>query len=133
MGRTRGVVSGKLLLEVADRSDAILHLERRYTYGELALQRDPRGTDTENVQLLWPRETDVIERVAMATGGTVHHPQNDESMVAAVTQILDEFRQSYVLHYQPTGVTSGGWHRITVRVTRPGKYDVQARRGYFGG
>ena len=39
----------------------------------------------------------------------------------------------HLVRYQPAGVAPGGWHSITVRVTRPGQYAVEARRGYFGG
>jgi hypothetical protein len=67
------------------------------------------------------------------TGGSARHVRDDESMVRVFGEILDEFRQSYILHYQPEGVAAGGWHELKVRVTRPGRYDVQARRGYFGG
>jgi hypothetical protein len=57
----------------------------------------------------------------------------DESIAAFFESILANFRQRYVLRYQPRGVPPDGWHTITVKVTKPGKYDVQARRGYFGG
>ena len=38
-----------------------------------------------------------------------------------------------MLRYTPTGVRAGGWHEIVVKITRPGSYDVRARRGYEGG
>jgi hypothetical protein len=46
---------------------------------------------------------------------------------------MEEFRTSYMLRYSPQGVAGAGWHEITVKIARPGKFDVRARRGYEGG
>jgi VWFA-related protein len=127
------VLTSDLLLSVAKESDALMHVARHDTTCEELRARNSRTGCTDSRDLLWPAETDVIENAARATGGTARHAGATESSVNTFKQILDEFRQSYILHYQPTGVTSGGWHQITARVTRPGKYDVHARRGYFGG
>ena len=44
--------------------------------------------------------------------------------------ILSEFRNRYVLTYEPTGVPAGGWHPIEVKLKgKRGK--ITARRGYF--
>jgi VWFA-related protein len=51
---------------------------------------------------------------------------------AGVRHAIDWFRAAYVLRYRASGVDPGGWHELSVRVTRPGSYDVRARRGYFG-
>jgi VWFA-related protein len=127
------VVPHALLLEAAKESDAVLHLARRLTEGEQALQRNPRSSNHDSQTLLWPAEPYLVEDIARATGGTVRHPRDDESMVGQFKQILDEFRQSYILQYRPTGVSATGWHQISVRLKKPGKYDVRARRGYFAG
>jgi PhoPQ-activated pathogenicity-related protein len=54
-------------------------------------------------------------------------------MVTFFEQVLADFRQRYLVHYTPTGVSEKGWHTITVRLKKPAKYTVTARRGYFGG
>jgi hypothetical protein len=36
-----------------------------------------------------------------------------------------------LLTYTATGVPRTGWHTIAVTVTRPGKFTIGARRGYF--
>jgi hypothetical protein len=127
------VVQHDLLLAAARESDAVLHLARRFTYAEESRQRNPRSSASDSQGLLWPGEPSRIEEIALATGGTVTHPRRDESMVSRVKEILDRFRQSYVLRYQPAGVSTSGWHRIEVRVLRAGRYEIQARRGYFAG
>jgi hypothetical protein len=58
----------------------------------------------------------------------------DERLLdAPFLRALEDFRTSYVLRYAPTGVASGGWHEITVRVPKGrGRYQIRARRGYTG-
>jgi hypothetical protein len=40
---------------------------------------------------------------------------------------------SYTVRYILEGVPLKGWHDLAVKVTKPGKYVVRARKGYFGG
>jgi hypothetical protein len=95
------------LMAVAQRSEAVIHLSRS--------------------------QNDAMTAVAEATGGTNHGNWIRRSMLGTFADILDAFRQSYVLRYRPTGVPTDGWHAITVTVKRPGRYDIRTRRGYFGG
>jgi hypothetical protein len=92
-----------------------------------------------------------LRELAETTGGTVQRVQsltvhrNDSQLQHisatmgragigdAFLSALDTFRASYVLRYVPEGVPRGGWHDLTVRVTRRGSFDVRARRGYVGG
>lgn len=89
-----------------------------------------------------------LKRIAAETGGrleilepavyTANSPQRvgirirrvslEEKFVGA----LDDFRAGYVLRYTPTGVARGGWHQLSVTVTRSGGFNVAARRGYAG-
>ena len=55
----------------------------------------------------------------------------DPSAVRAFAQILNEFRQSYVLRYSPHGVTGNGWHAVGVQVPAQPSLTVKARSGYF--
>jgi VWFA-related protein len=127
------VITADILLAVARESDVVLNVARHDTDGEWQQSRNPRSLNDDSRHLLWPVDTAVIENVARLTGGTARHMGDNESSVERVEQMLDEFRQSYIIHYQPIGVTPGGWHPITVKITRSGKFEVHARRGYFGG
>jgi VWFA-related protein len=72
-----------------------------------------------------------LQSLAMLTGGRL--VQTHERAVArAVITALDEFRQSYVLRYTPSGVTMDGWHKLEIKVRDRGWYRVRARAGYFG-
>ncbi len=66
-----------------------------------------------------------------ATGGLVFDDPVATAMPQVFRRVLDDFRASYVLSYSPNGVTSGGWHSITVKVKNP-RYTVRARKGYDG-
>ena len=122
------VLTPDQVIAVARESDAVVYLARRYGFEELRNRQNPHVDPL--VHLIAPS---AIEQVAVVTGGLVRHPQPTESIVTFFEQVLADFRQRYLFHYTPTGVSETGWHTITVRLKKPGKYTVNARRGYFGG
>jgi VWFA-related protein len=71
-----------------------------------------------------------FEELADLTGGRFTKVRSDAEVGPAFLQGLDEFRSGYVLRYAPRGVAARGWHEIVVKVKRPGRYEVRARRGY---
>lgn len=75
----------------------------------------------------------MFDEIAQATGGRVATVGRNGSLAAAFVQALDEFRSSYVLSYVYQGAVRAGWHDLSVRVLRPGTFDVRARRGYVVG
>jgi VWFA-related protein len=81
-----------------------------------------------------PRYRDMVIDAAEITGGQEHRVGGlfrGESILGPLKQILSDYRRSYQLQYQPSGVARGGWHELKVEVTRRGRYNVRARRGYF--
>jgi VWFA-related protein len=72
-----------------------------------------------------------IEDLAEITGGRVLEAKQDTDLSPTFRAVLDEFRYRYLVTYTPTGVTREGWHRLEVRVKRPGAR-VRARPGYQG-
>jgi VWFA-related protein len=70
--------------------------------------------------------------LAHETGGIVVSAMAATDVPTTFTEIFDAFRSVYVLHYTPSGVPGAGFHPLTVRVTRNGRYEVRARRGYVG-
>ena len=122
------VVSSEQLREIASRSEAVLHLVDQSGSGGGAAYRirtcSPRGrVDGPNI----------IADAATRTGGTLHDPSYflGSSVLRAFRTIFDEFRQSYVLRYSPTGVARGGWHAIVVQVPSMSGVTIRARHGYF--
>jgi VWFA-related protein len=116
---TRSFFDAHAARDVALRADAVLELVVGLHPTERALTPVPNKT--------------LLDELAGATGGGVLGVDLSLSIGGAFKQIIDDFRKSYVLRYAAEGVTREGWHDIVVKVTKPGKYDVRARKGYSGG
>ena len=74
---------------------------------------------------------DFLEDLASLTGGRLHEVDAQSDLSATFRSILEEFRSRYLVTYTPRGVPRGGWHKLDVRVNRPGA-SVKARPGYQG-
>ena len=98
------------VLDVAKRSDAVVYA--------VTTLHEGRG--------------DFLKHVVDATGGSLAEVESRGDIGAAFLQILDEFRQRYLISYTPRGVTRDGWHAVTVRVKGRGGLKVKARPGYWG-
>ena len=95
------------LLRTAQRSDAVI-------YGVTAEQATP-----------------LLLGLGRVTGGQVLSATSTADLREAFRKVLGEFRQRYLVSYTPTGVSSGGWHTLAVKVRRPANgLRVKARPGY---
>jgi VWFA-related protein len=74
---------------------------------------------------------DFLEDLASLTGGRLHEVDAQSDLSATFRSILEEFRFRYLVTYTPRNVPRGGWHKLDVRVNRPGA-SVKARPGYQG-
>jgi VWFA-related protein len=77
------------------------------------------------------RHRPLYDAMTAMTGGELTVIGRNQDVGDAFVRALNTFRTSYVLRYSPEGATAGGWHPISVRVTRAGRYDVRSRQGYF--
>ena len=102
---------------VAGRVEAVLHA---------VLVRSLQTSRADLVQ----ESVDALQEAVRRTGGEIHRLSR---ALDDFTQIVEDFRASYVLRYTPKGVERHGWHALAVRVTRPGTFNVRARAGYTGG
>lgn len=109
----------KTVADVALKTDSVVH----FVVGESGLAANI-GED---------REVTRLGELAATTGGQVLSIDLNSSIAEAFKRVIDDFRTSYVLQYVPEAVPPDGWHAIAVTVTRPGRFDVRARKGYFGG
>jgi VWFA-related protein len=123
------VVPADLLLELAGRSDAVLHLVDYSGSG---------GNPDYRVRSCTPRArpggVSLIEQAAARTGGELHKQSRwfrASSIARAFKLIFDDFRQSYVLRYSPSGVTTRGWHTLVVNVPKVTNATIHARQGYY--
>ena len=79
-----------------------------------------------------PEQYAELGEVAGLTGGTAYLPGRFDDLAGALAEVFEDFRGRYLLYYVRKGVRADGWHDVTVRVTRPGSYTVNARKSYFG-
>jgi VWFA-related protein len=71
-----------------------------------------------------------LSEIASLTGGRLHQIEKVQDLERAFLDIVNEFRQRYLVSYTPTGVSSGGWHTLDVRV-KGRRATVSARPGYL--
>jgi len=91
---------------------------------------DSRDINAANADLTLTAEG--AETLANSTGGFSVRNQND--LGRGLKRIGDESRVYYLLGFQPDRADAkpGAFHRLEVKVTRPG-VTVRARRGYYAG
>jgi VWFA-related protein len=74
--------------------------------------------------------TDALAQLADGTGGRFFENNNDFGQ--AVRRLAAPPAVSYLLSFSPSGdAPDGSLHTLTVKVARPGRWQVQARRGYL--
>ncbi|HYE85732.1 MAG TPA: hypothetical protein VEA16_05225 [Vicinamibacterales bacterium] len=127
-GRDCGsLLDGARVLDASGRSEAVLHWIYVSSDGEFDRQSIAAWCTPNDAG-----EVDFIGQSAARTGGDTHRSRFGDPAVRTFAQILDEFRQSYVLRYSPQAVTGPGWHTVTVQVPAQPALTVKSRSGYFG-
>ena len=121
------LLDGARVLDASGRSEAVLH----WIYVSNSGDFDP------NAVTAWctpsdAGEEDFVGQSAVRTGGDLHRSRFGDPAVRTFAQILDEFRQSYVLRYSPQGVKGAGWHTVAVQVPAQPALTIKSRSGYFG-
>jgi VWFA-related protein len=102
-------------VEAARRVDAVVY---GIMLGDLPADRS--GFKDAAIQLI-PRET----------GGRTLAAPNARQLASVFGDVLAEFRQHYILAFEPSAPAAPGWHPLTVRARRPAGAQVNARAGYF--
>jgi len=77
------------------------------------------------------RGDDVLEKMAVATGGKAFFPQSLDDMPNSFKQIQDELRSQYALVYKPADFKADGAFRPIYLFCLDRKYTVRVRQGYF--
>jgi VWFA-related protein len=75
-------------------------------------------------------KTKTTEVLANGTGGTEFAFTRQRGLEDAIEKLGDELNTQYVLSFPPDSAVPG-YHRLEVRVNRPGEYRVRARPGYW--
>jgi VWFA-related protein len=92
------------------------------------------ATQLAERHVMWGEErqnlNDVMDELAAATGGEFVHNSNDLS--GAMQRMATETEVRYILGFAPPGPPPDGkFHVLKVKLTTPGRFAVNARRGYF--
>lgn len=74
-----------------------------------------------------------LRDLSAATGGSLFEIESTKNLDALFVNVLDEFRQRYLLSYSPRGGLTSGWHKIEVRVKSRTGLTIKARPGYQAG
>lgn len=127
-GRDCGsLLDGSRVLDASGRSEAVLHWIYVSSQGEFDRQSVSAWCTPSDAG-----EVEFLEQTATRTGGDKHRSRFGDPAVRTFAQILDEFRQSYVLRFSPQGVPSRGWHAVVVQVPAQSGLTIKSRSGYFG-
>jgi VWFA-related protein len=84
-----------------------------------------------NVSPSRDRGDDVLEKMAIATGGKAFFPKNIEDMPVSFQAIQDELRSQYALVYKPADFKADGAFRPIYLFCLDRRYTVRVREGYF--
>src|SRR5690606_4330271 len=99
-----GTIQSDRLVETARRSDAVIHLVVLHQ----ELDRETIRRNPQNVSLYGrdPKGQGRLRQIARDSGGVSYSGRGNTQQ--RFSEIIDDFRRSYVLHYSPTGVTRAG-------------------------
>ena len=123
---TISILPPELLSFLADRSDTVVDLVRvGYPKRAGAVYGGDFGPSDIDRDLFW-----LLREVVERTGGGYYGIPSTGDSADHLREAIQEFRSRYLLSYAPAGVSTGGWHDIKVRVRKPGRYTVVARKGY---
>ena len=127
-GRDCGsVLDGPRVVDASGRSEAVLQWIYVSNQGDFDRSSVAAWCSPTDIG-----EVDFVEQAATRTGGDKHRSRFGDPAVRTFAQILDEFRQSYVLRYSPIGVKPNGWHAVVVQVPAQPALTIKSRSGYFG-
>ena len=133
------------LIDEAGRASVVI-----YTMNATGLQTlgftaadDLSGRDTQQLQdAMTSRRNTAFETqagldfLARETGGIPIRNTNDLS--GGIKRVMEDQKGYYLIGYRPDNLTFDPrtgrrtFHRLTLKVTRPGKYTVRMRNGFFG-
>jgi VWFA-related protein len=75
-------------------------------------------------------KTNTTEVLTKCTGGRTFPFTKQKALDEAIQKLGAELHSQYLLNFVPEG-SAPGYHSLEVRVTRPGKFRIRARPGYW--
>lgn len=133
------------LVDQANRASVVIYtMDARglQTLGLTAADNTSSFSPTEIEQQLSDRRVDFSEMqdglifLAQQTGGIARLNNND--LGGGIKRVLDDQRGYYLIGYRPDESTFDlrtgrrKFHHLSLKVTRPGKFNIRMRNGFFG-
>jgi len=133
------------LIDQANRASVVIYTMNATGLQTLSLTAadDLSGRDTQQLQdALSARRDEAFETqegldfLARETGGIPIRNTNDLS--GGIRRVLEDQKGFYLIGYRPDEMTFDKrtgrrtYHKLTLKVTRPGKFNVRMRNGFYG-
>ena len=143
-GSSRILNSLRLLLDMANRASVVINtIDARglVTFG-LTASDDTRNLSPADVERLLARRRsnffysqNGLNYLAAQTGGLAIRNTND--LDGGVKRIMDDQAGYYLIGYRPDDgtfavVNKTKFHHVSLKIKRPGKYEVRTRTGFYG-
>jgi VWFA-related protein len=144
-GSDRILMALRQLTDLANRASVVIYTmdARGLQYLGLSAADSTNGMSADDVeQKLSNRRSDFFESqngliyLAQQTGGIAFRNNND--LNAGIKRVIDDQQGYYLIGYRPDESTfekvSGRrkFHKLSLKVTRPGKFSVRMRNGFYG-
>ncbi len=123
---TSSWLTARKLVDSARRTDVVVYPVTIRTIPLVMVQ----GRTVRNPHQRPEPSERLLDALAEESGGRVVYASDEAALEKTFLEVLNEFRQRYVLSYTPSGVSEAGWHTTEVKL-RGKSGDVRARRGYF--
>jgi VWFA-related protein len=120
--------SPSLLLVFSDGNDTYSWLTR----SEVLESAKQKATVVYSVSTGLPKKKYFLSDLAEVTGGIQFFLGSSQDLSSIFLEILEDFRQRYLVTYVPQGVSESGWHKLEVRVKNR-SVKIKTRPGYMRG
>ena len=125
-----GVVRRAIIL-VSDGDDNYSHALESDAIKECQRAETIVYAISTNVSPSKDKGDDVLQAIAVATGGQAFYPTRIEEVANGFTSIEEELRSQYLLEYRPADFKQDGAFRTIYLQANDPRYHVRAHTGYF--
>jgi len=141
----RTLLALRRLIDQANRATVVIYTMNAsglQVYGLTAADATDGRSSAEVEQMLSDRRTaafesqDGLNYLARETGGMAIHNTNDLS--GGIRRVIEDQKSYYLIGYRPDESTfdaktgSRTFHKLSLKITRPGKFSVRMRNGFYG-
>ena len=128
---SHSALGGAEVLEAVRRSEAMVFWIRLLEGNERADDPEPQMASAWQMPEDYRRRANALRELVDLSGGRIIPVRSTTEIEPVFIEILRELREQYALGYYPDVQSrDGSWHRLKVRVDRPGA-EARTHRGYL--